>query len=719
MLKFLLSFLVLAIVVYAEDKVKIYASSVYTKDNIVKAYNGINVIYKDYYLTADNATYDRSTGELVLLGNVHATKGTTYKILGDRATLNILKKEKSFHPFFMLEDESQVWISANNGIGTNNDINITSGVVSGCDPNDPLWKMEFTSSEYNTKTKWLTLYNARIYIYDIPVFYTPYFGRSLSKERKTGLLTPDIGLSNNEGFYYQQPLFIAPKEWWDLEIKPQIRTSRGSGLYSKFRFIDSSVSRGEISLGYFKEKDDFFIEHNLANKVHYGYNIKYENGDVLNQLFGTKLTGQSEFFLDVKNMNDVDYINLSNNGNAQGVTATHLLSRVNIFYNTDKDYYGTYFKYYKDLTIETNEDTLQILPTIHYHRYIETLLKDHIIYDIDLQANNIRRDINMDAIQTDLNIPLTFQFDLFDEYLNLSYTSNFYAQYSNFSGSETISSGEYENGLFARQYNIFDASTNLVKPYKNFFHSIGFGARYTLSGLETTTGYYDYNKEFCSDVANQDDKRCDFYNISDVDEALELNFTQYIFDLSGREVVYHKLAQVISNKNSSFGELENELNYKISKSVDFYNDMFYNYNENSFSKILNRVTYKDNHFDIGLSHLYKDSFVDKDDAVSSISSYITSSASYTYSSHYSYKVRMNYDLETSLKKSAEIGFMYKKRCWDFGLKYVENNRPVLTSENISSSVYDRYIYMTIVFKPFMSGRDADIDLELPSILKGS
>ncbi|MEA2099095.1 MAG: LPS assembly protein LptD [Campylobacterota bacterium] len=719
MLKFLLSLLLLGIVVNAEDKVEIHASSIDTKDNIVRAYDGINVIYKDYYLTADSATYNRATGELELFGNVHATKGTVYKILGNRATLNISKKEKSFHPFFMLERESQVWISADKGSGKEDDLDIISGVISGCDPNDPLWKMEFSLSEYNTDTKWLNLYNARIYIYDIPVFYTPYFGRSLSKERETGLLTPNLGLSNNEGFYYQQPIYIAPQNWWDLEFKPQIRTSRGSGLYSTIRFVDSEISKGEIAFGYFKEKDDFFKEQNLANDVHYGFNIKYENSDFLNQLFDNDFKGQSELFIDIKNMNDVDYINLSNNDSTQSATATQLLSRGNLFYNTDNHYIGAYFKYYKDLTIETNEDTLQILPTLHYHRYIETLLDNHLLYDIDIQANNIKRDINIDAIQTDLNIPLSLQTELFDEYLNLSYTSYLYAQYSNFSGSEKIYSGEYDNGLFARQYNTFELSSNLIKSYDEFSHSVGFGARYTLAGLEMTDGYYDYNKEFCSNTANKDNPRCDFYNITDVDEALQLDFTQYLFDLNGKEVIYHKLAQVIANKNSNFGELENELDYKVTSHINFYNNMFYNYEENGFSKILHRLSYKDSSFNIALSHLFKDTFLEEKDTVLPRSSYMTSSASYTYDSHYSYKVKMNYDLETSLKKSAEIGFLYKKRCWDFGLRYIENNRPVLTKNNISSSVYDRYIYFTIVFKPFMSGKDTDIDLELPNILKGT
>jgi len=704
--------------IYAQDTVEIYTTRMETKNNIVKAYEGVNVVYKDYYLTSDSAIYDKNSGDLELIGNVRASNGVEYKILGNNAKLNIANKERSFQPFFMLEKKSDVWIAAKSGEGKDKDLNIESGIVSGCNPNEPLWKMEFTSSDYNTDTKWLNIYNARLYIYDIPVFYTPYFGRSLNKERKTGLLTPSLGLSNNEGLYYEQPIYFAPQSWWDLEVKPQIRTNRGSGIYSNFRFVDSDISEGEISLGYFKEKEKFFLEQNLANNNHYGFNIKYKNNDVLNQWTNYNLEGKSGLYIDIKNMNDVDYINLSNNDVSQTATATQLLSQINLFYNTDDDYLGTYFKYYKDLTIETNEDTLQIVPTIHYHHYLQTLFQDYLTYNIDMQANNIQREININAIQTNLNIPLTLQTDILDEYINLSYTSHIYGQYTSFSGSETVSTGEYNNGLFARQYNSIEVSTQVSRAYEEFSHTMGLSARYTLSGLETTDGYYEDNKNYCSQAQNQSSPRCDFYNITDVDESLQLDFTQYLFDTDAKQIIYHRLAQVIADKDSNLGELENELEYQITQSVKFYNNMFYNYDEKAFSKLLHKLSYKDPKIKIELSHLFKDTFIEETSTTSPRTSYITSSARYTYDTQYSYKVKLDYDLQTSLKKGAEIGFLYQKRCWDFGLKYVENNRPILTKNNLSSSVYDRYIYFTIVFKPFMSGGDADIDLELPALLKG-
>lgn len=723
--KLFVTFVLFISFLYANDKVEIYATSMDSQDNIVKAHGEVTVVYKDYILTSKEAIYDKNSGELELFGNIRATQGKEYKLLGERAKLNIANKERIFQPFYMLENYSKVWISGDEGKAKDKDMEITSGVLSGCNPANPLWTMEFSSSEYNADEKWLNIYNARIYIYDIPVLYTPYFGYSLDTTRRTGLLVPALGISDKEGFYYEQPIYIAEQNWWDLEFKPQLRTNRGYGSYATFRFIDSKISQGEFSGGYFKEKDAYYVEENLAHDSHYGFSLKYDNTDFINQWFRTSLKGQSGLYVDIKNMNDVDYINLSTNDTTQNATSTQVLSRINMFYNTDNDYFGSYFKYYKDLTVVNNEATLQKLPTFQYHHYLETLFDKHLLYNFNLQTDNIQRQTNKRVVQTNLDIPVTLQTSLFDEYLNVSYTAQIYGQHSSFSGGNEVPADKYNDGIYARNYNIFKASTQVTKAYEKFTHVVGFGSTYIASGSEARTGFYDDTKDICLKIENQTQPQCEFYNLSTIENTLQLDFTQYLFDSSGKQKIYHKLAQIISNENTenNLGELENEFDYQITDDISFYNNTFYNYYEKSFSKVFNKVAYKHSGFNIALSHLYKDTFIlssdDQGNPISPYTSYITSSASYTYDEHYSYKAVYNYDMESALKKSSEIGFMYKKRCWEFGLKYVENNRPVLTTAE-SSAVYDRYLYFTIVLKPLMSSgsESSNFAAKLPDKLKG-
>jgi LPS-assembly protein len=716
MRKFLTTLILLTSYLLASDKITIYATNMVTKDAKVEVSGEVVVTYEDYYLRADRATYDKNSGELELFDNIRINQGKHYKLLGDYARLNITKKERSFKPFFMLEKESKVWISADEGCANDKDFSIKNGMISGCNPNDPLWKMHFSSSTYNSDTKWLNIYNARIYIYDILLFYTPYFGYSLDTTRRTGLLPPSVGTSSQEGFYYEQPIYIAEQNWWDLELKPQIRTNRGYGGYSTFRFVDSKISKGEFTTGFFREYDKYSQIHNLANNKHYGYNFFYNNNDFINQWFGTNFKGQSGIYMDLNSMNDVDYINLSTNDTTTNVTSKQVLSRTNIFYNNEKNYFGAYFKYYKDLTKENNDDTIQKLPTFQYHRYLDTLFQNHLIYNFDVKTHNIFRTEGKRAIQTDLNVPLTLQKSFFDEYLNTSYTAYLYTQYSRFDGDEEIPTAPYENGYFARYYHVLSASTDLTRAFDTLTHTMSFATRYIVGGSESKNGYYKNNEDFCSDPNNRNNPKCDFYNIDNIEERLELNFTQYLYDTSGDEIFYHKLSQVISygQEQDRIGELENEMQIKINKYIHLYNNMFYNFDKSKFSKIYNQISFKTNKLDIHISHLYKNSFLQKTATYSPITNYITSSATYNYDSHYSYNMRFDYDLDTSLRKSVEVGFLYKKRCWDFGLKYLENNRPVLTDTG-STSIYDRYLYFTLNLKPIMKSNSGSLfDWKLPN-----
>ncbi len=723
MLKYLL-LLSLFATLYASDKVEIYASKLTSQKGIINAGGGVSVIYKDYVITANRAHYDKKTGELELFDNIRANSAGKYKVLGKYAKLNLAKKEKLFRPFYMIDNKSDVWMSGAQGKANDAEIDIGSGAVSGCNPIDPLWTMEFSSSNYDTDSMWLNMYNMRLYIYDIPVLYTPYFGYSLDTTRRTGLLKPSVGFSNDEGFYYQQAFYIAEQNWWDLELLPQIRTSRGSGLYTNFRFVDSKVSHGEIRMGYFKEKEDYFLRNNLQNNSHYGFNIKYDNRDFLNLWSGHDFAGQSGLYVDINHMNDVDYINLASNNTISQSTATQVLSRINTFYNTERQYVGSYFKYYQDLTIENNDNTLQKLPTLQYHYYLDTLLKDHLLYSLDVKSNNIQRQINKKVIQTDINVPVTLQTSLFDEFLNISYTANLYMQHSAFRGEDINSSIEYRDGYYARNYHTFKASTQLTKGYEDVSHVIDFSIIYNKSAWNQETGFYADESDYCSNLDNQSDldysSRCEFYNITDIDNDAQFQFTQYLYDKDAKQIFYHRLTQRVSysSTTSRYGELENELDYKITSWLSFYNNMFYNYDKNAFSKIFNKVSLNKYGMNLQLSHLYKDSFVAPVTTSDPLqrTSYLTSSAEYTYDRHYSFSALYNYDLETQEKKSMSIGFMYKKRCWDFGIKYSENNRPVLTQNGASSSIYDKYIYVTIVLKPLMqpSKNSSFITYKLPN-----
>jgi len=690
---------------FADEKVKIYASLLESQEGVVWANDGVTVIYEDYVITAQRAKYDKESGDLELFENIRVNKEDNYKVLGKYAKLNIAKKERKFEPFYMLNKESELWLSADRGETKAQDIDIKSGTLSGCDPLDPTWTLDFSSTDYNSDSMWMNIYNARIYIGDIPILYIPYFGYSLDNSRRSGLLTPELGLSNDEGFFYHQPIYIAEQDWWDLELNPQLRTSRGEGIYGTFRWADGKRSRGEFTTGYFQEKQSYFQEKQLQNDSHFGFNLKYDNDDFINHWFGTNIEGQSGIYADVSHMNDVDYINLRSNNVENQRTASQVFSRVNLFYNTQEYFVGAYFKYFQDLTKKDNYNTLQKMPTLQYHSYLDTFFDEHLLYSLDVQANNITREKNTNVTQTDINLPVTLRTSLFDEYLNLSYRANLYMQTSLFRGDGEEDENanqlniDYENGYFARNSHTFSASTQLTRTYEELSHVVGFSLSYNKSGNDFKNGFYqDYAD---SEEAMQENYR--LYQIQQLEDALRLDFTQYLYNQKGEEVLFHRMAQKISyNENDKeLGELENELEYRITSYLSIYNNMFYNYEEGKFSKVFNTLRVNSSSLNINISHLFKDSFREATPTRPRYTNYLTSSATYYYDKHYSYSASYNYDLEAEELKSLSVGFMYKKRCWDFGIRYSENRRPILNSIGEASFLEDRFIYITVILKPLM------------------
>ena len=517
---------------------------------------------------------------------------------------------------------------------------------------------------------------------------------------------PSLGLSQAEGFYYEQPIYIAEQNWWDLELSPQIRTKRGKGLYGMLRFVDSQVSSGTLLFGEFKEKRAYVDEFNLENNEHYGVNFKYENLNPLKKWFDLDATGQSGAYFDLNWMNDIEYLNLQRSDDTLNATSSQVFSRANLFYNRDQNYFASYVKYYLDLTQESNDETIQNLPTLHYHRYLETWLEDHLFYNVDMKLNNYYRKVGTTAREVEANVPVLLQGSFFDDYLDVSFRSQLYGKYIDFDNT----GGTYSSGRFGRSTNTIQVGTHLTRGYENLTHSVDMDVLFVKNGAESRNGYFETYQTDCE--ADPSSDLCSYYNITDIEEATEIRFAQYLFGGEGSQILYHRLTQYI-NSDDRFTELENEITWQISPVLSLYSDTVYDHQLDRLTKQATELAYEDRGFRLGLSHFYEDQTrhsLDYD------SSYLTADIEYRYDEHYNYFAKYAYDMEHSVKKNVQVGFLYSKRCWDFGLRYVELNRPVLEQGGVVDSIYDKYIYFTIILKP-MGG--SAIQYQLNDLLEGS
>jgi LPS-assembly protein len=405
-------------------------------------------------------------------------------------------------------------------------------------------------------------------------------------------------------------------------------------------------------------------------------------------------------------MNDVDYLNLSSNDTISNVTSNQIYSRVNLFYNEESNYYGSYIKYYLDLDPQNTSkrrSTIQKLPILQYHHYLDAFLEQHLYYDLNMNATNYSRPEGKKGEEVDVSLPIALQTSLFGEYLNVAYKAKLQGRIIDFRGEPDVNVSEsiYEQGYYGSVSHEFSAGSYVTKAYEEYSHSMGLSATYTKFGTDKKTGYYDTVENNCT-AGTSTALECEFYTLNNVADNVDFQFTQYIMDSSGKEKLYHRLSQPLIVQSgvdikTGLGDFENEFRWSITDRISFYDNSFYSFARSEWVKTLNTIRYTDPSFNVGLTYLYENN---PNKSVEQIyTNYLNADLSYRYDEHYKYFTKYALDVENNLKKYAEIGFLYSKRCWDFGLRYVENNRPVLTQGGETKSVYDKYVYFTINMKP--------------------
>ncbi len=645
--------------------VEVLAQTVTKNGTLVHAVGNVVLYSPKYLITADEAYYDYESGDVELFGNITTLEGVDYASRSGHTKLNLNTDKGVSTPLFFFEEKSNLWIKCENAI-LNPDTYITQkSIVSSCNTQDPDWKIAFTTGEFNKESKWLHVYNPVFYANDIPVFYLPYFSFSTDTTRRTGLLPPQIGIGGSEGFYYLQPIYFAPAENWDLEVRPQIRTERGEGIHGTYRFVDSPYSSGQITGGYFKEQSDYAKEEELTNDAHYGIRVSYDRSALLS----TKYSGiEDGLWVDINYLNDIDYYNTID---ADSSTSDKLVtSRVNYYVKKDEDYLGIYAKNYIDTSKESNDNTLQELPTLQYHHFSNPFLLDNLFYSVDYKAKNYTRQEGVTAFQNEVRTPVSLYFSLLEDYLHVNVSENVYmTQVSYGNDSDEGSSGEYFNN-----YHTFSLYTDLSKGYDTFFHTMYMGVEHTVPSYDKQSGAWSYT------YANNELIPLEFE-----EKNTALKFRQFFYDMDGEKKFSHTIKQAYYyDREDEYGDLENDMKYYLTDRFYVGNTVNYSNTFHQLSRNQVSLTYKDSIYTGAMRYTYVDKSYEHNNEGKDYS-YVTFSAETRYFENIDLFATVNYDIEEDIFKSWSMGIKKFKKCWDYSLVYKDITNPKQTSSGVDST----------------------------------
>lgn len=645
----------------------------------------VTIINLDYFVTANKAIYDTQKQEILLSGNVNAYKGNSLYLKSQEVKIRLQEDYSFLEPFYLQDSESGLWVDSKSAEFNNNIYQTKETNISTCSVNNPIWTIKAKEGEYDANDEWLTVWHPRLCIYDIPVLYFPYLSFSLGYKRKTGLLYPLVGNSGDDGFFYSQPIFIAPDDNWDMTFMPQIRTKRGGGFYNEFRMIDDQDKILWVNLGYFGNSRSYQQTYDLENRDHYGIQLKYERENLFSK--PENYFYEDGLYVDISQISDIDYFRLQEEDaqNIADLQGNLLTSRLNYYLKSSEDYLGFSARYYSDLEQTSNANTLQTLPEIQYHRQIDNILLDNLYYSFDYKASNFTRPVGYRAIQQEAELPIIYTQSLLNDFLNVSLSPIFYGTSVDYSNKQQDLN--LNNGRYFSQYYRFKANTDLVKKYDSFGHTISLEAEYTLPGFEHKEG------DFTS-----------FFTLPGDRQELKLGGTQYFYTLDNSLILSHKMEQYFyfEDNDNKLGELENEIQYFYNNQWSFVSDIFYSHKEARISEATHQVNYESDYIKASFGHFVRESFA-KEDWINGRfgeANYINMGFRKEFE-NFDVFANAGYDYREKYFKTWQVGVDMQIRCFSFGVKYVSEIYPMLTSRGAEARD-DKYILFTIQFIPLLS-----------------
>jgi len=661
----------------SSQKIEIIAKDINATQTEISTTKGVVVYYKDSVIKANHARYNKKEKKLILDGNVESIgyKGTKEHTqhMEIQTEDNIVQFRKLF-----LTNENDIWMYTQKADRKKDVYRLGETMLSSCDIDDPLWHMRFSHSLYDAKDNYMKIYGAKIYFKNVPIFYFPYLAFSTSRERSSGLLFPLFGYSSEEGFVYEQPFFWAIDPSIDLEINPQIRTKRSIGAYATLRFVDSDHSSGELRVGYFKDKSSYAKKHRLNEDSHYGVEFNYQASHFFTNILESKY--KDGLYINSTYLNDIDYLNLQKTNLQHFGLVPIQESRLNYFIYNDEYYGGINTKYFIDTRRKHNDETLQVLPAVQLHKYLQTFLFKNLTYNIDAQMKNLHRKKGLTLKQLELKVPLEYTHSFLNNYLNLSFGEDI--QYSVYS----FGNGEYQHKNFTYFATIHKAKlfTDLTKRYGEFIHVMQPSLEYKNPGVseESPVAYSALT-----------DEQHSLFNVALPEEEYALSISNYIYDMDAKLKFYQRLSQKYYPKRiDKFTDVTNEMLYKLNNWT-LYSNLVYVPQFNKLREASTMVSLRDAEYQFRISHTYKK--VLDDQPAARTANDINLQMNYSLNDHVNLGAGLTYDIDESSSRQWSIGGSYHRDCWsmDASIRQDIIPRPTGFSKNNT-------FYLQLNFIPF-------------------
>lgn len=206
-------------------------------------------------LTAGEGSYDAKTGIVDGRGGFKY-QDPINKFTGDSVQYNAFTGEFEFDdPTFELLDVKARGEAKSIKLVEPGVIELRRVRYTSCPEGRDDWLLRARTLKIDTNTGMGTATGASLSFKGVPFFYFPYFTYPVTDDRRSGLLFPSFGSSDNSGLEYSQPIYWNIKPNMDATFVPRYLQDRGIQMGTEYRFLTQN-NAGDLWGDYLSDDDE-------------------------------------------------------------------------------------------------------------------------------------------------------------------------------------------------------------------------------------------------------------------------------------------------------------------------------------------------------------------------------------------------------------------------------------------------------------------------------
>ena len=233
-----------------ESPIDVKADNVLFINDGISTFTGdVEVLRGGQELKSDQATYNKTTGEVTAQGHVQI-RDSDIILNSDQADWSMVNDDGTMTDAHYRLREGHARGQAKHVYRKGKmSTDLKNATYTTCPLGDNAWVLQSSHVELDHVKAVGEARNVIVRLGNVPVFYTPYISFPLSDERKSGFLTPSIGSTGETGFDLSTPYYwnISPDK--DATITPRYMSNRGLMFNGEFRYL-SNQYKGTMNAGF-------------------------------------------------------------------------------------------------------------------------------------------------------------------------------------------------------------------------------------------------------------------------------------------------------------------------------------------------------------------------------------------------------------------------------------------------------------------------------------